>query len=390
MPDAESEPGPPKEVRLRDLRPTTDPVVVLARVVAAQRRDVTRKSDGGRRPVLSGLLSDGTATVRFTWWDPPPEGVDRGTVLRAGPVQVREWQGRPEISFTWRTRVEEASAVELPALAADDLPARRVTDLAGGDEGFRLEVRVVRVDAKTVSVGEERREVHEGIVADASGTIAFTAWTDFRLRPDEALRISGGYVRAFRGRPQLTLDERAHVERIPGDALPDAAMLRAAAPRPIAELEASRGSELASVEGLVVGLLPPSGLVHRCPTCRRTVTKGLCRLHGSVEGVPDLRARIVLDDGTGALTLNAGRAETEQLWGRTLEQCLAQLRSQPDPTVLEEQLFAALFGRRLRASGRATADDFGLTLYPRELEPTGPPTLAAIARLRARLAGAPP
>lgn len=354
----------PVEVRLRDLRPTERPIVIVARVVTAERREITRRADGGRRPVLSGLLSDGTATVRFTWWDPPREEIERGTILRAGPVQIREFRGRAEVSFNWRTRVAPASESDLPSLRAEDLPTSRVATLSDGDEGFRLEVRVAKVQPKQVSVGEERRLVFEGLLLDASGTIGFSAWSDFGLKEGEAVRIVGGYVRAFRGRAQVSLDERSHVERIDGRELPTLDDWHRAGPTPVGLVAAANGGEYVLLEGRVVGLSPPSGLVYRCPTCRRTVTKGLCRLHGSVTGEADLRARLVLDDGSGAATVNVGREDTERLWGRDLASCLDQLREQPDPTVLEEQLFEAVFGRRLRVAGRATADEFGVTLYP--------------------------
>ena len=105
MVTTEPTPSPP-EIRLRDLRPTPSPVEIIARVVSLERREITRRSDGSRRPLLSGLLSDGTATVRFTWWDPPREGIERGTVLRAAGAEVREFRGRPELTFNWKTRVE--------------------------------------------------------------------------------------------------------------------------------------------------------------------------------------------------------------------------------------------------------------------------------------------
>ena len=373
--DEPASPNAPLELRLRDLRPTERPILIVARVVSSQRREVTRKQDGSRRPVLSGLLSDGTATVRFTWWDPPTEPIDRGTVLRAGPIQVREFRGRPEVAFTWRTRVAPASDADLPTLAPVSLPLRTVAQLTSGDEGFRLEVRIVRVAPKTVSVGEDRRLLFEGIAADATGTIGFTAWSDFRLLEGATVRVVGGYVRGFRGRPQLTLDERSHVEAIEGSALPEAGTLARGTARPIAAIEAARGGELVRVEGVVVGLAPPSGLVYRCPSCRRSLVNGLCRIHGAVEGTPDLRARLVVDDGTGAATVNAERAATEGLWGRTLAECLHLLREKPDPSLLEEQLFEAVFGRRVGATGKATADDFGVTLYPDTIEELPPAEL---------------
>lgn len=389
MAGTEPESGTPEEVRLADLRVGEGVGPILARVVTAARRNVIRRSDGGRRPVLSGLLSDGTATVPFTWWDPPADGVERGTVLRAGPVSVREFRGRVEVTFSWKTRVEPASEIELPRLSTESLPPRTVASLREREEGFRLDVRIVRVQPKQVAVGGEPREIREGILADSSGTIAFTAWTDFRLIVGEAVRVAGGYVRVFRNRAQLVLDERSRVERIDGHDLPAFDALSGDRRSSIAALETSGGGDLVSVAGTVVGLLPPSGLVYRCPQCGRSVQKGLCRVHGSVAGAPDLRARLVLDDGTGGATVNLRRKETEELWGRTLEQALERLRATPDPSALEEELFESVFGRRLELRGRAFVDDFGLTVEPEEVRLSAEPAPAAAARVaRALEAGA--
>jgi len=367
MPNSEP-PTAPAEVRLRDLRANGVPVEFVARVVSLQRREVTRQSDGSRIPLLSGLLSDGTATVRFTWWDPPREGIDRGTVIRAVGAEVREFRGRAEATFTWKTRVGPASPAELPRVDTEEMPVRTVKELASGDEGFRLEVRVVRIAPRPVTVGEERRVVHEGLVADASGMIRLTCWSDFGLATGEAVRFSGGYLRSFRGRLELVLDERAMVNRIEGEDLPPVAELLRSPSRSIAAVEDEGGGPVVTVEGVVVGLLPPSGLVYRCPQCRRSVKSGICRVHGQVEGQADLRARLVLDDGTGALTINADRAATEKLWGVTLEDCRARLRELPDPSLLEEQLLEAVLGRRLRVRGSGTKDDFGVTIAPESID----------------------
>ncbi len=384
MPATNAVPTVP-EVRLRDLRPTVSPVEVVGRVVSLERREVTRRSDGSRRPLVSGLFSDGTATVRYTWWDPPREGLERGAVLRAVGAEVREFRGRSELTFTWKTRVGPASAAELPPVDGNDVPSRSVRDLRPGEEGFRLDARVVRVASRTVSVGEERRVVYEGLLADRTAPIAFSAWSDFRLTAGEAVRVAGVYVRAFRGRPQLVLDERTILTRIDGAELPEPAELLRAPPRSIAEVEDDGGGVAVAVEGLVVGLLPPSGLVYRCPTCGRSVTSGLCRVHGQVEGQPDLRARLVLDDGTGAVTVNVGRADTERLWGVTLEEARSRLRDLPDPSVLEEQLFESVFGRRLRVRGSGTKDDFGVTVFPESVERIDLDLDATAEELSARL-----
>lgn len=377
----------PPEVRLKDLGTVSGPVELVARIVALQRREVTRRSDGSRRPLLSGILSDGSGSVRFTWWDPPSEGVERGTVVRAVGAEVGSFRGRPEVTFSWRTKVGPAAAVELPTVHPEELPLRPVAELRAPAEGFRIEVRVARVAERTVSVGEERRVVHEGLLGDGSGLVAFTSWSDFGLKPGEALRILGGYVRGFRGRPQLVLDERATVARIDGADIPDPTARLLGPPRPIALIEDEGGGAAVALEGTVVGLIPPSGVVYRCPTCRRPVAGGLCRTHGAVEGTPDLRARIVLDDGTGAATIAADRATTEQLWGVTLPEALRRLKEVPDPSVLSEQLLESIFGRRLRVRGPAARDEFGLTVDPESIEPAEIDLAASAAELGARLGG---
>ena len=373
------------EVRLKDLSVQVTPVEIIGRIVLSERREVTRRSDGSRRPLLSGLLSDGTASVRFTWWDPPREGIERGTVVRAVGAEVREFRGRPEVSFTWRTRVGPASPAELPRIDADSIPFQSVQSLAPAMEGFRIELRLLRVAPRTVTVGEERRVLFEGLAADRTGTIAFTSWSDFGLRDGESVRIAGAYVRRFRDRPQLVLDERATVLRIEGSDLPEAGQLLAAPPRAIARVEDEGGGESISVEGIVVALLPPSGLVYRCPTCQRSVKNGLCRVHGAVEGQADLRARIVLDDGTGALTVNAGRADTERLSGISLAEARRRLQERPDASLIEEEILERLLGRRYRVRGQGRRDDFGVTVQPESIEPVDVDLEARAEELSRRL-----
>lgn len=373
------------EVRLKDLRPGLPPVHILGRVVTVSRKEITRKSDGRRHAVLSGLLTDGTATVRFTWWDPPSEGVDRGTVLRAANAQVREFRDQAELTFGWSTRIQPASDLELPTLRTEDLPLRGVADLKPRTEGFRLEVRVVDVVERTVTVGEERRVVHSGHLADGTGSIPFTAWIDFRLKPGTAIRVVGGYVRMFRGAPELALDERTHVDEIdPQQVGPTPA--REIPRLSLGELEYRGGGPETEVEGLIVALGAPSGVVRLCPTCGRVLREGVCRLHAAVQGTPDLRLRLHLDDGTGVATVNLARGHAEKLTGQTLDQLLESLRRQPDPSVVEGVFRRQLIGRRLRVRGRARVDDFGLALFPTTCEEIPVQPDSSVQRLSSRLA----
>ncbi len=373
------------EIRLKDLRAGLPPVHILARIVTVARREVTSRADGRKRNVLSGLLSDGTATVRFTWWDPPAEGVDRGTVLRAVNAQVREFRDRAELSFGWSTKIEPASELELPRVDPASLPLRRVSDLAAHEDGFRLEVRVVEVSARTVTVGEQRRSLHTGRLGDGSGTVPFTSWVDFRLKPGDTIRVVGGYVRLYRGIPEVTLDERSHVEGIPFEAVPPVTD-----PAPVSvslgAAEVRTSGTLLTVEGTVVALAPPSGLVRRCPSCARILRDGTCREHGAVQGATDLTVRLVIDDGTGVATVNLSREQTERVAGLSLSQALEMARGASAEVGVEARLRRQLIGQRLRVSGGTRVDDFGLAMTPTSIEPRSSDPRATVDRLARALA----
>lgn len=375
-----AEPGSLPEIRLKDLRAGLPPVHILGRIVALSRREVTTRTDGRRRSVLSGLLSDGTATVRFTWWDPPAEGVDRGTVLRAVNAQVREFRARAELSFGWSTKIEPASELELPSVDPRSVPLRRVSELALQDDPFRLEVRVRDVSPRTVTVREERRTIYSGHLTDGSGTVPFTAWVDFRLKPGDVIRVMGGYVRLFRGVPEVTLDERSHVEGLPPDAVPSSPK-SADALLSIGVAEGRGTGALVTIEGLAVGLAPPSGIVRRCPTCARALRAGTCGIHGAVPGVADLRARLVLDDGTGAATVSLPQEATEQVSGLTLSQALEMVRSDSTEARVEGELRRRLLGKRFRVSGGTRVDEFGLSVAATGIEPIQVDPRTAVAAL---------
>jgi ssDNA-binding replication factor A large subunit len=215
--DPDGPPEVPREVRLRDLRPRSEPIIILARVLRAQRREITRKTDGRPLSLVSGTLTDGTASVRFTWWDPPPDPIEPGDVLRAGPIQLREFRGRLEVTFNRRTRVEPAGPSELVLEPLDQIPLRVLRELQDDEEEVRVDVHVDSVASRTVRVKEAERTLQFGKLHDASGSLPYVAWVDPGWSAGARVRIAGACVRTFRGRRELILDERARIELRPGE-----------------------------------------------------------------------------------------------------------------------------------------------------------------------------
>jgi replication factor A1 len=133
-----------------------------------------------------------------------------------------------------------------------------------------------------------------------------------------------------------------------------------------------------------VGLLPPSGVVRRCPQCRRTLSVGKCREHGEVVGTPDLRTRLVVDDGTGTATVELGREATEEILGRSFSELTATSGTEHVRPV-EDDLTDRTFGRHCVVTGRGISDEFGLTVFPESLQWRSPPLEPVLEAVRALL-----
>ena len=153
-----------------------------------------------------------------------------------------------------------------------------------------------------------------GVLGDETGKAQFTAWHDFKLKEGAVVKVSGGYVKVWKGIPQFTFDEKATVEKLDASTIPKKDVITQKIP--IAELVERNGALDVEVEGTVIEIRKGSGLVQRCPQCNRVLQGGTCAVHGAVQGKADVRMKLVIDDGTGSVSAILGRELTEKLLGK--------------------------------------------------------------------------
>ena len=126
---------------------------------------------------------------------------------------------------------------------------------------------------------------------------------------------------------------------------------------------AERGGALdVSLRAIVIDVKEGSGLVFRCPDCKRVLRKMTCRVHGQVQGVADLRVKVVVDDGSGALIAVIGRALAEGLLDKTLEKCVEEAKARFNQDVIREELIERLVANPVEVRGDVTMDDYGLMM----------------------------
>jgi replication factor A1 len=355
------------EKTIDELQPNEPSVDILGRMIAVNHKEVD--VGGEKKKIVYGILGDQTASVPFTAWEVENWKFQKGDVVRISNAYTKEWKGQPQLNFGERTAVKMEDKDALPKFEGTSFSNpfnANVKDLKEGVGNVTLTARVLSIETRTVNVQGEEKQVHSGIMADSTGKIQFSAWYDFGLSQGDVIRIKGGYVKSWRGIPQFSFDDRSEVKILDGEEVPSLSELSKRAVYPVEDIILRGGAIDIAVDGVVIDIRSGSGLIFRCPECKRVVQKGICRIHGEVEGTADLRIKAVVDDGTGALTAVMGREITEELLGKDVKECQKLAKEAMDVGVIEDELRSILLATPVRVAGDATMDDFGIMLISKE------------------------
>lgn len=374
---------------LEEVQPNENFVNLLVRIVSIQPKDITVK--GEKKTIQFGILGDETRTRPFTSWRILELG--KGDVVRVTGAYTKEFQGEPQINFGDRVQIEKVDSNLLPPppegqmTAASPAGPRRVSELKPGDSGVEVTGRVLQVGAKEVQVQGQPKTVFSGTLADTSGKVQFNAWHDFGLKVGDVLRLRDAYVKGWRGTSQLTFDEKTTVEHLAPTTLPTLQEMENQGPVPIGSFIGGGGQMDVTVEATLIEVKPGSGLVMRCPECKRVLQQGMCRLHGKQTGKPDLRIKAVLDDGTGAVSTIFSKDLTESLLGRTMDELTAIAKEAMSTEVIEAETRTKLVARTFRVRGNVLVDEFGPMLLAKEAAFVQRDLAAAAEALLAELEG---
>jgi replication factor A1 len=72
--------------------------------------------------------------------------------------------------------------------------------------------------------------------------------------------------------------------------------------------------------GALVAIQQNSGFIQRCSLCNRVLKKGVCAVHGKVEGYDDLRIKGVVDDGANCYEVILNQENIKTLTGIGIEE----------------------------------------------------------------------
>jgi replication factor A1 len=349
-------------MKIADLQGGEQSVDLLVKVLTANPKSI--EVDGRPRQLTYGYLADESGSAPYTLWEGGKAQLRPGEVVLIRNAYVKKYNERVDINLGTRAEVESRPAEELQGVVAN-APASsggvmQLADLQEGMNSVTVTVVVLSAESKEVEISGNKKKITAGMVADASGKVHFTDWNGNELAANEAVRIENAYVKGFKGMPKLNIGDRGRIVRLPPEQAPKAAGAPAA--RTIEDVERVGGASDVMFRASVVDVKEGSGLIFRCPQCKRVLLKSTCRLHGKVDGSPDLRIKAVLDDGTGAMTAVIGRTSTETMIGLTLDECMRLAREAMDVEVVRQRIEDKVFGRSLQVTGNVMKDDYGLMM----------------------------
>jgi len=341
---------------ISDLQPNESSVHLLCRVIAINPKEITVK--GENRKIFYGIFGDESGTIQFTAWN--DFDIEKGTVVEITNAYTREWQETTQLNLGDRVTIKKMDDDKLPESAYQPKEAK-IVDLRSGIGNVDVTARILDINERETEVDGQTKKVFSGIIGDETGKAQFTSWHDFGFKKGDVARITGGYVKSWKGIPQLTFDEKATVKKLDKSKFPKSEVeLRFIS---IHQLVEKRGALDVKVEGTVIEIREGSGLIMRCPECNRTLMNEECQIHGKVKGKSDLRIKLVIDDGTGAVSAIMNREMTEKLLRKTFDEC-QKLGNQ----ALIDEMNTMLFAKQMVLRGNALGDAFGTTVITKDVQ----------------------
>ena len=364
--DAPVSNGEAQNKKISELTGTEPNVNIVAKVVYAEKKDITVK--GTPKNISSGIIADETGSASFTVWENPPE-LEKGAVYRFNGCYTRKWNDKVQINIGQRGSIVKADGVkiDLPereiSLSASDIKIGEIKENSGN---VTVTGRILSTESRHVNVKGEQKTVYSGMIADDTGKIQFSAWNDFGLKAGETICVKNAYVRSWQSIPQLNFGDRCEICRV--DDTFDEGSIGKSKERTIGDIVTNGGGVDITVKGTVVDVKAGSGLIKRCPVCNRSILDTGCSAHGMQENpVPDLRMKLSVDDGTGSMSIIVNRALTEKLTGVTLKMATDLAKARGTGMVATEMADKIMM-KRISVRGNVKIDDFGPTMIADEAD----------------------
>ena len=366
-----------KRTIIRKFRSASMPVMKIKDITAGLKGfevtgriiDVTEKTvklRGKETVIFSGTLADEEGACTFTAWS--DYSLNSGDVIQIKNAYSRSWHNRSEVNFGERSQVEKLPDDLLPSI--DDLtktPVKKLRDVANTDLSVSSVAVILEFSHRNVNLKGEEVTIVEGVLADETAKLPFTSWISLDdLDIGNVIRFEKASVRMFRGIPSINFNDNTTINSVDTSTEELPFSFESAniipPPIPISEIMANDGMFDVVALGNIISIRPGSGIIIRCPDCNRVIQKNICRVHGTVEGVKDMRIKAILDDGTGAISVMLNRELSEIVYDTTMAEAEDIIQKAMSQDAVFGDMRHVLTGKYLEVRGNTSSTEFGVIL----------------------------
>ena len=340
-----------------------------AKLVSVFRKEITTK-EGVQKVLFEGEVGDSTMRMRYSYWSDNFD-FESGDTIEVLNAYSKSWNDIITLNIN-EGSIKKINDKELESLDLGVVKSKvsqpgqefELVDLKPGMSNVSVKLRVIDIETRKITVKNEPKTIFGGTVGDSTGTCRFTSWEDHNIIAGKTYKVENAYVKEFNG-PDLQFGEYTKFTDIDDDSLPSLQEYENGVMYSLSQLDERNGASDAVVEGHVFNIREGSGLIFRDKETNRLIRNGDDRKNAA----PDLRIKMIFDDGSGSCTAYLNREITEQVLGRDIDSCLEFVKENFGPEALLEEIEDALLLKPLKLRGFARSDEYGLSFFARSCEP---------------------
>ena len=281
-------------ITLDKLGEQTKNETIVVKIISLREKET--KTEKGEGVYHYGMLGDGSGTLPYTAWSIP-------ATIRAGDVV--ELKNFTVKKYNDALRVYIDSKTEVVLRPDDKLDVKhvyrdyKIKELNLKDAFVSVTGILKDLIEKTYEKDGQTKTVVHSTFEDDTGSIRISLF-DRKLAPGRYYKIDGAKLSEYKGRYRLTAGDKTQIAEVGSFRIPDIKIYD------INEL--ARPVDSINITGTVVFLGEKGGLISRCNECRKTIDDIRCPDHPEAKIFLDLYAYFTLEDGTGDIQCNVGRA----------------------------------------------------------------------------------
>jgi len=346
-------------------------VNIVGRVMSAKPDVIVRKDGSGELNVVRGRVSDSSGSIGFLSWKDFEH--EEGALVKIVGASVRKFRETPEIQINDGTVIEtyrDTSFPEIGELAESEKVS--ISELRDGMRDVSITLQVENWNQRTFETKDgDSRVVRSGDVMDPTGRCRLTAWCEFDPKPGDTIRIEGGRVQSWQGSPDLVIDsleQTMSLSETPWEKIdPENHWINV----DLTSITKGGSRRGIATNGVIVAINSGSGIIERCPECRRMLRDGSCSEHGPQRGDEDLRLRFVLDNGVSNVNLYMGREASEKFLGMSMDDVKSEISNIGNDAFVSN-LRNRVLSRKVMVHGFCRVDDQGAMVFADRMEVMDP------------------